>query len=391
MTGYYFAKPSIYKYCLLLAFLLIGLLSFAQLDSSTSVEIIITAPNKHKEDTLFIAGNFNGWNPHDNSTMMLPNKQGMYQANLVLKTNQQIEWKVTRGIWAKVEVDLNGSDIPNRINNIKGKFLQTISVKAWKDDFSSKQKQHTASPQVHVMDTAFNLKVLGRKRKVWIYLPKDYLLSHKKYPVLYMHDGQNLFDIFTSGYGEWGLDETLDSIYDATHKSMIVIGIDNLSEKRLQEYNPYDEKGYGKGEGKLYIQSLVQDLKPFVDKHYRTLADAANTTIAGSSMGGIISMWAVMQYPTTFGNAGIFSPAFWIAPQFKSDVTLKMKNNKSKLFFYCGESESKTMESNMDTIINEIKVVSKSLIKIEIAPNGQHNEEAWHSVLPKFLSIIPFK
>ncbi len=376
---------------LLLMFLLGSRINFAQSDSTATLKIIISPIAKHAGDTLFIAGNFNGWNPHDISTSMLPNNQNVYQTKFTLNKEALIQWKVTRGNWDKVETDANGADIPNRMNDVKISTSQTITINGWKDDFPTNAKKHTASPQVHIMDSAFNLKLLGRKRKIWIYLPKDYSTSNKKYPVLYMHDGQNLFDAVTSGYGEWGLDETLDSIFVATHKSIIVIGIDNLPEKRLQEYNPYDENDYGTGEGKLYIQSLAQDLKPFVDKHYRTLPNAANTTIAGSSMGGIISLWAIMQYPKVFENAGIFSPAFWIAPQFKNDVPVMLKNAKSNLFFYCGEAESKTMESDMDSIINEIKSVSKASVKRETVPNGQHNEQAWHLALPSFLSTIPFK
>ena len=84
-----------------------------------------------------------------------------------------------------------------------------------------------------------------------------------------MHDGQNLFDAFTSGYGEWGLDEKLDSFFAKKQKSMIVVGIDNLPEKRLQEYNPYNEKDYGNGEGELYIKSLVENLKPLNDSEFK--------------------------------------------------------------------------------------------------------------------------
>ena len=92
---------------------------------------------------------------------------------------------------------------------------------------------------------------------------------------------------------------------------MIVVAIDHGGTKRINEYCPYDMEGFGKGEGDQYLQFLVKTLKPYIDKNYRTKKDKENTYIAGSSMGGLISMYAVLKYPYVFGGAGVFSPAFW--------------------------------------------------------------------------------
>ncbi len=121
-----------------------------------------------------------------------------------------------------------------------------------------------------------------------------------------MHDGQNVFDDSTSFAGEWGVDETLDSI--SSHgKEIIVVAVDHGGQKRINEYCPYDMEKFGKGEGNQYVDFLVKDLKPFIDKNYRTEKDKQNTFIAGSSMGGLISMYAVLKYPGVFGGAGVFS------------------------------------------------------------------------------------
>ena len=128
-----------------------------------------------------------------------------------------------------------------------------------------------------------------------------------------MHDGQNLFDKATSFAGEWGIDEAMDSIKNAC----IVVGIDNGGLKRMYEYNPNDTKQYGRGEGRAYLAFIVNNLKPFIDKKYRTLPGKQYTWMAGSSMGGLITFYAGLYYPQVFGGLGVFSPSFWIAPQSK--------------------------------------------------------------------------
>jgi predicted alpha/beta superfamily hydrolase len=117
-----------------------------------------------------------------------------------------------------------------------------------------------------------------------------------------MHDGQNVFDEATSAYGEWGVDEALDTL-GTRYKEIMVVAIDNSGDKRINEYSPYDMEKYGKGEGDQYVDFLVQTLKPYIDKHYRTKKDEKNTFIAGSSMGGLISFYAILKYPKVFGGA----------------------------------------------------------------------------------------
>lgn len=121
-----------------------------------------------------------------------------------------------------------------------------------------------------------------------------------------MQDGQNLFDDATSYAGEWGIDEHLDSLFSSGKKEAIIVGIDNGLSKRMTEYNPYSFQQFGKGEGNEYVDFLVKNLKPFIDKKYRTLKNKQNTFIAGSSMGGLISLYAALKYPKIFVGAGIF-------------------------------------------------------------------------------------
>jgi alpha-glucosidase len=117
-----------------------------------------------------------------------------------------------------------------------------INIANWQDNFKPEDKKHTASAHVHILNESFDLPQLGRQRRVWIYLPADYEASGKKYPVIYMHDGQNLFDDYTSGYGEWGIDEIMDKL--PAKEESIIVGIDHGGEYRITEYDPYNTK-YG--------------------------------------------------------------------------------------------------------------------------------------------------
>ncbi|RZK67238.1 MAG: alpha/beta hydrolase, partial [Pedobacter sp.] len=211
----------------------------------------------------------------------------------------------------------------------------------------------------------------------------------KRYPVIYMQDGQNLFHANPPRADEWAVDSIMDSLIREGSKEMIVVGIDHGGNDRLKEYNPYDSQ-YGKGEGQAYVSFLVGTLKPHIDSNYRTLKDFENTSIAGSSMGGLISMYAIAQHPKTFGSAGVFSPAFWLAPQIYTEVTTKLNGLKhSKIFFVAGDKEGSTMVQNtkkMYDILNS-KEKSKNIVFLE-KEDGKHTEWFWHREFVPFYQFI---
>ena len=364
----------------LLPFLVTVLLAYSQ----HSVRFIISSlPLKNSNDNnLFIAGSFNGWNPRDKNYQFQKNEEGNYFLEAKLEEGNY-EFKITRGGWDKVECKKGGADIQNRFLKLASDTTINMTVEEWADNIEKKPGVSTASKNVHIIDTAFLIPQLNRTRRVLIYLPPDYATSKKRYPVLYMHDGQNVFDDLTSFAGEWGVDETLDSISD--HRGeMIVVAIDHGGTSRINEYCPYDMEKYGKGEGDKYVDFLVKTLKPFVDKNYRTLKSKQNTFIAGSSMGGLISMYAVLKYPKLFGGAGVFSPAFWIGPKIFDDIRTKGAKVNSKIYFYCGEQEGETMVSYTERAFSEMRKISKSKMVCIIRSDGKHSEWVWKEEFPLF-------
>jgi predicted alpha/beta superfamily hydrolase len=288
----------------------------------------------------------------------------------------------------------------NMLRTLDGNFMDEISLENFvsyeeiitrsEERFETaalkKPKDSTASRNVHIVDTAFFIPQLDRYRRIWIYLPPSYSQTRKKYPVLYMQDGQNIFDNATSFSGEWGVDEAIDSM-SAQYGEMIVVGIDNGGQKRMSEYSPFDTK-YGKAEGDAYVDFLVQTLRPYINKHYRTRKCGKHNFIAGSSMGALISYYALLKYPRKFGGAGIFSPSFWIAPSLKEVDGSKAKKIKGKVYFFAGMQESETMVPDMLQIFEQLRKYSKAEMKTVIRAEGKHNEATWRAEFPGFYNYI---
>ena len=343
-------------------------------------------PLPHANDSIFIAGNFTGWAANNNTYSLSWGNGNTFLLNLKLPAGEY-EYKCTRGSWKKVECLNYGIDIENHEFEIYSDTTIEINIEAWKDDFADVVKKHTASKQVHVMDTAFFIPQLNSSRRIWIYLPAGYLNSKKYFPVLYMQDGQNLFDAATSAYGEWGIDECLDSLIKSGKPGCIVVGVDNTPQ-RLAEYNPYQFQNFGMGEANQYLSFLVETLKPFIDKKYRTLVNKDNTIIAGSSMGALVSYYAMLKYPAVFGKAGIFSPSFQTAPAIKLLTDSAASNISSKFFFYIGQKEGDAFVKNLEEIQELLGEKSDAMIYSVVDAAGRHNEKAWRKWFPEFYRWI---
>jgi alpha-glucosidase len=354
---------------------------FAQV--KVTFAISANAKNTKLPKDIYIAGSFNNWDAGNKDWRLHSDDNiGWYISNFTIAPGNY-EYKLTRGTWTTVECGKAGADIANRQLHLVHDTLIKLQVADWKDNYAIPEKKHTASQNVHILSENFDMPQLGRQRRVWIYLPPGYQTSQKKYPVIYMHDGQNLFDEYTSGFGEWGVDEFLDSL-KAGQQQFIVVGIDHGGDFRITEYSPFDSK-YGKAMGDAYARFLVETLKPYIDKHYRTYTTAAHTTIAGSSMGGLISMYAALKYPKVFGNAGIFSPAFWINTRIYDYAKAEAKPG-TRYYFICGDQESEKETDDMNKMVSVLK--DKGLpdknIPATVIKGAKHNEQQWRGELPGF-------
>jgi len=349
-----------------------------------SARLIVTTVATRSQDDIYLSGNFNNWNPKDENYKLKP--FGGSRKSIVIKdiAAGTYAFKFTRGSFEKVECMPDGRDIDDRVLEVNADVSQEFTIAGWKDDYPERPKTYTASPQVRIMDTAFKMPQLDRKRRIWIYLPKGYATSSKIYPVLYMQDGQNLFNEKTAAFGEWGVDECLDTLQKKLDKECIVVGIDNGGDKRVTEYNPYDTPQYGKGEGKEYVDFLANTLKPYIDSKYHTKKGPENTYIAGSSLGGLISLYAVIQYPNVFGTAGVLSPAFWMAPTIYSDADKFTTTSQPRFYLYAGSKESTTMVTDMQRMADMLQKKERYILRKVVNPLGQHNEKYWRQEFADF-------
>lgn len=243
--------------------------------------------------------------------------------------------------------------------------------------------QSTAQPNVQVIP-AIEMRALDRQRQYRVYLPPGYDTTDKRYPVLYMHDAQNLFDDATAFAGEWGVDEALNRMAHDCGLELIVVGVDHGNDTRVTEYNPYDNERFGKGEGNAYVDFLVNELKPRIDQRYRTLPGRTHTGIMGSSLGGLISNHAINRYPNVFGSAGIFSPSYWIAPQMFAATQENAQLNNTRIYLLAGAREGESMVPDFERMVTLLEQGAEpGQWQAELDEDGEHNEAFWRREFPQ--------
>jgi len=176
---------------------------------------------------------------------------------------------------------------------------------------------HTLTGHIHIL-RRFRSAALDNTRSVSVYLPPDYFAegaAQRRYPVLYMHDGQNLFDAATAfipGH-DWGVDETAEAFISSGRISpLIIVGIDHAGETRAQELTPtFDARMKIGGQSGAYARMILEELKPYIDANYRTQPEREATGVGGSSLGGLISLYLGVRHPDVFGRLALFSPSLW--------------------------------------------------------------------------------
>jgi predicted alpha/beta superfamily hydrolase len=240
--------------------------------------------------------------------------------------------------------------------------------------------ESTAGPHVQIL-APMTIPGLDRQRTLRIYVPASYQTSQRRYPVLYMHDGQNLFDAATSYAGEWGVDESLDALARTHGLEVIVVGIDHGQDKRIGELSPWAHPKYGPAEGPQYMDFVVQTVKPWVDEHYRTLSDRRNTAVMGSSLGSLLSHYAVHQYPHIFGMAGLFSPSYWFSEEVYRMTRELPVPLDTRMYFLVGGKEGAGTVANVHRMaaLESSGGHPTANLRTVVSPLGEHNEAFWRA------------
>lgn len=367
----------------LITLLVTSLPSQAQL----TLKITSVPSNTPANAKIYATGTFNNWDPADASKILTKASDGSYTITLTPPAGQ-VKFKFTRGSWATVEGNASGTYLPDRVVNYTGapQSLQ-LTVLSWEDlGGTTGGTGSTAAANVKVLSNNFYIPELNRNRRIWIYCPPDYETSlSKRYPVLYMHDAQNLFDKKNTAFGvEWQVDEALNTLFKQGDYGCIVVGIDN-SANRLDEYSPWVNTQYGGGQGDEYVDFITNTLKPYVDANYRTLSARSATGIMGSSMGGLISMYAFSERQDVFSKAGIFSPAFWFAGNNSVTHTASHpRKGSGRVYFLSGGQEPAYVTSDMKNVADAMLTAgfSTSDIYFETVSDGQHSEWFWAREFP---------
>ncbi len=358
-----------------------------------------------QEDTraVFLTGNFNKWDPHDKNYQLQKNGK-KYKITIPDEDLPEIiEYKYTRGGWAHVELDRYGNITVNRRVEKSQKSVSDV-VERWRIDWGPfKQKFF---PKVEVVSEQFYIPQLDRYRKIWILLPYNYYKTKNTYPVLYLQDAQNLFNE-GSEFGNWEIDKKLSILAEYGRGDVVIVAIEHGDSSRAAEYVVDNAKGEitkererkeaeeisRNSEGKRYIRFITDTLKPYIDAHYRTKKERNWTGIGGSSLGGLISIYAGFLYPEVYSKLLIFSPSLWVEPNNQFPIINFRKNYKTKVYLYGGEKEGSKMVERIFEFEKSLKAwedqkILDFEIKTSINPEGKHQEFYWSQEFPRAMEWL---
>lgn len=351
---------------------------------SVSVTFLVKTANVDSTSKLFITGNqaqLSNWNPGRTDLKNIDTNRWSISINFTKGT--EIEYKFTRGSWTTEPVDKWGNPFQNFILLIEGDTTVIHEFQYWKNDTQPAENTITGNLNYHSKMKAFGVA----PRDIVVWLPPGYDTdSDQRYPVLYMHDGQNIFNANTASFGtEWRIDETADSlIRSGVVQPLIIVGIYNTQHRTLE----YADTKLGK----KYRRFVIQKLKPYIDKHYRTLPDRDHTAVGGSSMGGLVSFMLVWENDNVFSKAICMSPAFKIGELDYVTTVQNYKGPKKNIQIYIdnGGIELETqLQPGIDKMLTALKQkgyrqnIEYFWVKDK---NARHFESDWGKRMPWILT-----
>jgi predicted alpha/beta superfamily hydrolase len=325
------------------------------------------------------------WNPA--GFPLNRSEENVWTGTVILPESRRIEYKFTRGTWETEEVFESGETPGNYILTPGRIEMIMHRVHHWKDRLTGPTPAITGNYRVH--EDIHSRHVCHRKVIVW--LPPSYEEQQdQRYPVLYMHDGQQVFDPATSTWGRsWEVDRTATRLIHAKKIQDIIVVAAYSTDQRDKEYVPPQK-------GEDYTRYMVEELKPFIDRNYRTRPDRQHTAVAGASLGGLISFYMAWKHPDIYFAAACFSPAF----DYKGErsvfdlVKATRKTPDLRLLLYGGvaddlEQELITGMREMAKLLHRRKQFKDpdNLMVIEDT-GGAHNEATWAQHMEECLRFL---
>ncbi|MBB3697332.1 alpha/beta hydrolase [Flammeovirga yaeyamensis] len=373
------------KYLLYLFLFLLSLTSCDSTSNSPEVTWKITL-NQPVEKDIFITGNqqkLGNWDPSAIQLSKIDNQH--YTFSSFFEVNDLVEYKFTQGDWKFQAADKDGNEwgnlefmMPDKDTTIE------ISINNWTDGSKLIPKGQITGNVEYFKD--FKIKGL-EDRDIIVWLPPSYSSnSRQRFPVLYMHDGQNIIDPKTSSFGvDWQVDETVDQLSKANLlQEMIIVGV-YCTKDRNDDYGVTEK-------GKIYRKAFATDIKKLIDTNYRTLPEKEHTLVAGSSMGGLVSFMIAWEHPDVYAGAISMSPAFKY--QEFDYIDLIQKDKKREVIFYIdngGKGVDVILQPGVDKMISHLKSIGYTSGKdlfLVIDKNAKHSEGDWAKRFPDAIKLF---
>jgi predicted alpha/beta superfamily hydrolase len=363
----------------------------AQTHPAIRVTFILTSPDLPSDTSVYITGSVEQLGMWDASKVKMESTGNhTWTKEISIDRPLSIEYKYTLGTWEREGAGANGVPLSNLVVDATQDKTVNDTILFWTNGRRKRVNQGQVTGTVRYHEALKGAGINDRDLVVW--LPPGYDADKKRhYPVIYMHDGQNIFDPGTSAYGvDWSIDETADElIKKKTIKPFIVVGIYNTSD-RMKEYTPGDK-------GTAYMDFIVKTVKPLIDSTYRTKPDRKHTIVGGSSAGGIISFMLAWEHPDVFSKAICMSPAFKSISSNDWDYArvVESSNGKKKHVFFYMDNGGVGLESQLQPGIDEMLTALKAkgykqgkdfVFVRDLA--AKHSEADWAKRFPSALMMV---
>lgn len=358
-----------------------------------------------KDQVLYLSGSVPALGNWDAAGVALNRgDDGKYHAQIPeLLHGMEYAFKVTRGTWGTVETDKENKDIPNHTFTAAKDASVDATVAEWRDGGKAVPGRVTMTGSIQLVKK-WHSSALNNDRNLIVFLPPGYdKNASQRYPVLYLQDGQNLMDEATSYQGiEWGIDEAAQRLMSAGQiEPAIIVGIYNAGEFRGNEFTPpFAGADKAKAQGDAYARMVVEEVKPFVDSHFRTKPDRASTIIGGGSMGGLIALYTAKTHPDTFGQVIALSP--WLRLSDKPIVPELVGDGawvkKSKFYIDMGTEPGHNYAGGSANALPDAQQLIEQLEKAGLKngaeftyreiEGGKQNEASWAQTIDQVLIAV---
>lgn len=394
--------------------------AFATETENVKISFVVSVPKDTPKDSdVFMAGSITvlgPWQP--NALKLTRGEDNLYRTTIEVPSGAAFEYKFTRGSWSTVEKNEDGSELTNRQSSATSDTELRVSIAKWA--VPEPVKVSTATGDIRSIEIQSDKA--GGSRRITVWLPPQYKKNKElRLPVLYILDGQNVFDSAKAAFGtEWQADETADKlIANESIPPILIVAIDN-SKNRIDDYTPTPgtlsntpinatsttetQSTKQGGAAATHLAFIIDEVKPLIDRTFRTKSAPDDTAIAGSSLGGLFSLYAWFERPDVFGHAICMSPSlFWDNASLLREVEQKAKDKLRvlkgvhRIWIDMGSHEGESTEAS-ESHVARVKRLEQALttvgptnsleVRSVIATRAKHNEEAWAKRLPDALQFI---